>query len=283
MEVAGFDVLLVTCAPLPDGEDGGTLLRDALAARGVPSRWVAWDDPSVAWAEAPLVAVRSPWDYVGRLGEFLAWAHQVGSATRLVNPAPVREWNTDKAYLLDLAASGLPVVPTRTARTTEELEQAVGLWGTTVVKPRVGASGQGVAVAEAGAPLPAPEPGPWVVQPLVGSIHDEGEISVFVLGGRVRSAVRKLPGAGEIRVHEEYGGRTVPVPVGSAEAELAGSAVRAAEQLFSAELPYARVDLMRWEGSLVVSELEVTESGLYLDVLPDNADAFAETVAGLLG
>lgn len=224
-------VLLVTCAALPDGEDGGTLLRDALAARGVPSRWVAWDDPSVAWAEAPLVAVRSPWDYVSRLGEFLAWAHKVGSATRLVNPAPVLEWNTDKAYLLDLAASGLPVVPTRTARTTEELEQAVGLWGTS----------------------------------------------------RVRSAVRKLPGAGEIRVHEEYGGRTVPVPVGSAEAELAGSAVRAAEQLFSAELPYARVDLMRWEGSLVVSELEVTEPGLYLDVLPDNADAFAETVAGLLG
>jgi len=277
------DVLLVTCAALPDGEDGGELLLDALAGREVTARWVSWDDPDVAWAGAALVAVRSPWDYVGRLGEFLAWAHKVGSATRLVNPAPVLEWNTDKAYLLDLAAAGLPVVPTRTARTPEELEQAVGLWGTTVVKPRVGASGQGVAVAEAGAPLPAPEPGPWVVQPLVSSIHDEGETSVFVLGGQVRSAVRKLPGAGEIRVHEEYGGRTVPATVGTAAAALAGSAVRAAEQLLSAELPYARVDLMRWEGSLVVSELEVTEPGLYLDVLPENADAFAETVAALLG
>lgn len=277
------DVLLVTCAALPDGEDDGELLLDALAAREVTARWVAWDDPDVAWAEAPLVAVRSPWDYVGRLGEFLAWARKVGSATRLVNPAPVLEWNTDKAYLLDLAAAGLPVVPTRTARTPEELEQAVGLWGTTVVKPRVGASGQGVAVAEVGAPLPAPEPGPWVVQPLVSSIHDEGETSVFVLGGQVRSAVRKLPGAGEIRVHEEYGGRTVPATAGAAAAELAGSVVRAAEQLLSAELPYARVDLMRWKGSLVVSELEVTEPGLYLDVLPENADAFAETVAGLLG
>jgi len=277
------DVLLVTCAALPDGEDEGALLLDALAGRGVTARWVAWDDPNVAWSEAPLVAVRSPWDYVGRLAEFLAWAHTVGSATRLVNPAPVLEWNTDKAYLLDLAAAGLPAVPTRTARTPEELKQAVGLWGTTVVKPRVSANGQGVAVAEAGALLPAPEPGPWVVQPLVPSIHDEGETSVFVLGGEVRSAVRKLPGAGEIRVHEEYGGRTVPVPVGSAEAGLAGRVVRAAEQLLEAELPYARVDLMTWEGSLVVSELEVTEPGLYLDVLPDNADAFADTVSGLLG
>lgn len=277
------DVLLVTCAALPDGEDGGALLLDALAGRGITARWVAWDDPDVAWSAAPLVAVRSPWDYVGRLGEFLAWAHKVGSATRLVNPAPVLEWNTDKAYLLDLAAAGLRVVPTRTARTPEELEQAVGLWGTTVVKPRVGASGQGVAVAEVGAPLPAPEPGPWVVQPLVRSIHDEGETSVFLLGGEVRSAVRKLPGEGEIRVHEEYGGRTVPVPVGPAAAELAGRAVRTAERLLEAELPYARVDLMTWEGSLVVSELEVTEPGLYLDVLPGNADAFADTVRGLLG
>ena len=82
------DVLLVTCAALPDGEDEGALLLDALAGRGVTARWVAWDDPNVAWSEAPLVAVRSPWDYVGRLGEFLAWAHKVGSATRLVNPAP---------------------------------------------------------------------------------------------------------------------------------------------------------------------------------------------------
>jgi hypothetical protein len=32
------DVLLVTCAELPDGEDGGALLLDALAARGVPAR-----------------------------------------------------------------------------------------------------------------------------------------------------------------------------------------------------------------------------------------------------
>ena len=32
-------------------------------------------------------------------------------------------------------------------------------------------------------------------------------------------------------------------------------------------------------GVLVVSELEVTESGLYLDVLPGNAEAFTDLVA----
>ena len=36
---------------------------------------------------------------------------------------------------------------------------------------------------------------------------------------------------------------------------------------------------MLFEGRLVVSELEVTEPGLYLDVLPDNAGLFADLLA----
>ena len=48
-------------------------------------------------------------------------------------------------------------------------------------------------------------------------------------------------------------------------------------------LVYARVDLLRMpDGALAVSELEVTEPGLYLDVLPANADAFADAVFALL-
>ena len=41
---------------------------------------------------------------------------------------------------------------------------------------------------------------------------------------------------------------------------------------------YARVDQLRLAGRLVVSELELIEPGLYLDLLPENAEAFAEHV-----
>jgi hypothetical protein len=40
---------------------------------------------------------------------------------------------------------------------------------------------------------------------------------------------------------------------------------------------------MRHEGELVVSELEATEPGLYLDVVPENAGPFADLVLRLLG
>ena len=58
--------------------------------------------------------------------------------------------------------------------------------------------------------------------------------------------------------------------------------MRVAEDLLGARLAYARVDLMRLaDGTLVVGELEVTEPGLYLDLVPEVAPAFADVVAGL--
>ena len=53
----------------------------------------------------------------------------------------------------------------------------------------------------------------------------------------------------------------------------------ASAAILGADLVYARIDLMRHDGVLMVSEVEVTEPGLYLDVLPDNAEPFAEAVA----
>ena len=127
-------------------------------------------------------------------------------------------------------------------------------------------------------------PGPWVVQPLVASVRTEGEGSVFVLGGEVVSAAQKRPAAGEIRVHETYGGSTVAVPVTDEAADLARRTVEAAERLLGGPLDYARVDHLRLaDGTLAVSELELTEPGLYLDVLPGNGAAFADLLVDRLG
>ena len=281
------DVLLATCADLPDGEPGGHLLVEELAGRGVEARWAVWDDPDVDWPAARLVPVRSTWDYDGRREEFLAWARSVGD--RLVNHAEVIAWNTDKGYLVQLADDAVPVVPTLTVEEESELAPAVAAMAPAVVKPRVGAGGRGVVVfdGEPGGPAGLDEtqlsPGPWVVQPLVSSVRTEGETSVFVLGGAAVSQVQKRPAGSEIRVHEQFGGRTDVVPVTDEASRLAVDTVKVVEERLGHRLPYARVDLMRLaEGTLAVSEVEVTEPGLYLDVLPANAAAFADLVVDLL-
>ena len=272
------NLLLATSDGFPDGEPGHQLLDRALDAAGISARWALWDDAHVDWGSA-LVAVRSTWDYDGRREEFLAWA---GSLPQVLNGAEVFAWNTDKAYLVELAAAGVPVVPTLVGDGAEALSAALGQFPSAVVKPRVGAGGRGVTVHEAGRSLDRSVPwsGSWVVQPLVESIRTEGEASVFVLGGEVVSAAQKRAVGEEIRVHEMYGGSTVAVPVTAEGADLARRTVAAAEDLLGHALDYARVDQMRLaDGTLVVSELEATEPGLYLDELPGNGEAFAAMVA----
>lgn len=273
-------VLLATFDLMPDGEPGGDLLVAAFADRGVEARWVRWDDPEVDWAGADLVAVRSTWDYHRRLPDFLAWARRVEEVTPLLNGAEVFTWNADKIYLAELA-DVVPMVPTAALDDTDlagGLRRFLDRWGSIVVKPRTSAGGIGVVVVEdpVDPRLQGLVRGPWIVQPVVESVRTTGESSVYVLDGVAVSQVDKLPGDGEVRVHELYGGRSRPVPLDPERAGVARDAVRAVEARTGADLAYARVDLMVWQDRWVVSELELIEPGLYLDIDPANAPRFAD-------
>jgi glutathione synthase/RimK-type ligase-like ATP-grasp enzyme len=281
-----MSVLLATSGDLPQGEPGAGALDAVLRARGTDFAWARWDDPAVDWAAADLVAVRSTWDYITRHAEFLAWAASLDQA-RLLNGAEVFSWNHDKRYLAELG--DLPVVPTLLADDRAGLADGVRRFGTAVVKPRVAAGGAGLLVVtdpadpRLGRPVRShpdyPEvDGPWVVQPLVESIRTHGEASVYVIGGRLGQRFDKLPGAGDVRVNEEFGGRVRAVGTGDV-GELAMRAHDAMVERFGRPVDYLRVDLLRWEDRWVVSELELIEPGLYLDVSPANAGPFADLLA----
>ncbi len=102
-------IALATCAELPELDPDEQLLLEPLRALGIDAQPAVWDDAAIDWTAFDLVVIRSTWDYTARRDEFLAWA---GSVPRIVNPAPVLAWNTDKHYLNDLAKGGVPVVPT---------------------------------------------------------------------------------------------------------------------------------------------------------------------------
>jgi glutathione synthase/RimK-type ligase-like ATP-grasp enzyme len=279
-------ILLATFILMPEGEPDGHLVTEALARHGVEATWAAWDDPSVDWSDTDLVAVRSTWDYHRRTAQFLAWARDVESRARLLNGADVFAWNSDKAYLVELAKD-VPCVPTdllddRTL--VDGLAEAARRWDTVVIKPRVGASGIGVVVATGvdDERLQMLAPAPWVVQPLVESVRTVGETSIYVFSGHAVSQVDKRAAGDEVRVHEAYGGSSVAVPLDPERAALAEAAVASVGARRGREPAYARIDVMLWEDAWVVSELELIEPGLYLDVDPRNAEHFADLVASLL-
>ena len=125
-------IAIATCAELPDLDEDERRLIDALSALGATARPVVWDDPTVDWASFDAVVLRATWDYSRRIEEFIAWTRRVAAATSLFNPADVVEWNTDKRYLTDLAAAGVPIVNSdmvfwscRIGRTTLSLHPCV--------------------------------------------------------------------------------------------------------------------------------------------------------------
>lgn len=267
-------ILLATASQWQEGEPGHEALDEALTVRGISSAWACWDDPYVEWGDADLVFVRSTWDYDLRLSDFLGWAARVGP--RLLHGVDAFRWNTDKRYLLDLAThGGVPVVPTTTADTPVELRAAIGRLGTAVVKPRVGAGGRGVVIGYDGEGWLPVDRGPWVVQPLLESVQQEGELSVVMVGGRPVSQVVKVAGPDDIRVNRRYGGTVTATAVTDEAGMLAVDAVAATAEILGTAITYARVDLLREDGRLLVSEVEITEPSLYLDVVPQTAAALA--------
>ncbi|GAA5135302.1 hypothetical protein GCM10023339_73130 [Alloalcanivorax gelatiniphagus] len=276
-------VLLATSSELPQGEPGAAVLDAVLRERGIDAAWERWDDPAVDWAAADVVAVRSTWDYVHRHAEFLAWAASLDQS-RLLNGADVFAWNHDKRYLLDL--DDLPGVPTAWVTSATQLVAAVDALGTAVVKPAVGAGGEGLVILEAGLDedeaAPHVERGPVVVQPVVETIHTRGEVSVHVLDGRITQRFDKRPGDGDVRVNEEFGGTVRAVDTGDV-ADLVMRAHASMNARFGRPMDYLRVDLLHWAGTWVVSELELIEPGLYLDVSPANAEPFADLLMARSG
>jgi glutathione synthase/RimK-type ligase-like ATP-grasp enzyme len=282
-------VRLVTCAELPTDDPDTPILAAALRTAGTRVDVADWRDPAVDWSAARVTLLRSPWDYVDAVDEFVAWVRATGEQTRLFNPPALVEWNVHKSYLLSLQAAGAPIVPTvvllrGAAASLDGICDAQG-WNCVVVKPAVGIGAYGAGRFDVGDPAGQRHLDDLLtrtdalVQPFVASVVTEGEVAVFVFGGAVTHAVRKSPAPDDYRVQDHWGGRAELVAVPPALAELA---LRACAVLPAPAL-YARIDVLRANESWQIVEVEATEPSLWLDLAPAAATAqlVAATIAQL--
>ncbi|MCW2886269.1 MAG: hypothetical protein JWL58_3131 [Streptosporangiaceae bacterium] len=288
--MTGMSVALATYAGLPEGDECTVALAAALARLGIAAEAVVWDDPAADWERHDLVVVRSTWDYTLRREEFLAWA---GTVPRLFNGADVLRWNTDKRYLRELAAAGVPVVETRW-----DLDEVPADWDEYVIKPAVSAGSADTArwrreereaarahlhhLRSAGRTV--------MVQPYLSAVDAAGETALLFCDGEFSHAVRKAPiltaGSGvQAGMDQDADPREQISPAQATAAELAVArqalaAVRTA--LGSGDLLYARVDVIPGaDGSPVLLELELTEPSLFLRHAPGAAERFARAIAAL--
>ncbi|MEU6085623.1 hypothetical protein ABZ865_02255 [Streptomyces sp. NPDC047085] len=262
------------------------VLVRALREAGAEAESRYWDDPDVDWGRYDLVVIRSTWDYSWRAAEFEAWVERVGAVTRLANPAPVVRWNSDKRYLGELAAAGVPTVPTRYFAPDEPADLPDHEY---VIKPTSGAGARFAArytPAEHETALRQlarmhAEGFTAMVQPYVSGIDVSGERALQFFGGRLLHASRKgavlAPGTPYDADKVAHPGLEPwqPTDAELAVAEKALTSVPGG----SDGLLYARVDLVDGEdGQPRVMELELVEPNLFLFLHPASLPRVTEAI-----
>lgn len=277
------DVVFVTGQDMPVADPETPALVASLRQRGVSAELVAWREP-YDWSQARLVVVRSTWDYMQRCDEFLAWCRKAAAATKLVNPLPVLEWNSHKAYLVELADVGVPVVPTAVvpegSAVSAQGEALAAHEGTVIVKPAIGGGALGAMRAASDDVRLAEHLAEWaqggdvLIQPYVSSIVNAGESSLIYFAGEFSHAVRKLPVGDDYRVQQQFGGLTEAWAATDAERAVADAAIAAAP----AAVPYARVDLVDLDGQPSLMELELIEPFLFLEYDEGSDERFLDAV-----
>ena len=290
--------LVTAVAATGTDEDMPPLLEACLQA-GIDTRVLAWDDPTVSWARYDVALLRSPWDYTERLPEFMAWCARVDQATRLLNPLHVLRWNTDKHYLADLAALGVPVVPTVFVEPDADPLPALEAFLSAqdgmleyVVKPAVSAGSrdtQRYSLAQqfaAGNHIARllDQGRSVMLQPYLSSVDALGETALIYLDGEFSHAIRKGPllRPDEAATDALFAAEAItPRQPADDERELADLVMSAATRRLgiAAPLLYSRVDLIRdAAGQPRLLELELAEPSLFLA----HAPGVAAQLAGLL-
>jgi len=256
----------------------------ALTAAGLIVEQRVWTDPGDLSGH-DLVLPLFAWGYQRDVAGWYALLDRLeGEGLPVVNPVPVLRWNSDKAYLAELGAKGVAVVPTVEVDALDDasLTEAMSELATDeiVIKPPISGGADGTHRILPGAPIPADALGQRrLVQPMMPGILTEGEYSLFFFGGKFSHAIVKRPASGDFRVQEQFGGRESACEVSDAAQVLAARALEVAP----AAPIYARVDMVGDAlGVLHIMELELIEPSLFLHHAPDKGAAFGSAVYGAI-
>lgn len=285
-------IALVTYTGQPDLTESDRLLIEPLARYGLSARAVSWDSPNIDWHGFDSALLRSCWDYHRRPAEFLGWLERLAAhGVVLWNPPDVVRWNMNKRYLRELAAAGLPVVPTvwpaPCDTATLEVLMARQGWERAVVKPQIGSNADQIVVVD----RPDARTAEQHFQALRGSSGAlvqrfmpeiaQGEWSLVFICEQFSHAVLKRPQPGSVFVQSSLGGSWSIQP---APQRLVEQATRVLGQIPRSvpcrPLLYARVDGLEVDGVFVLMELELIEPRLFFTPEhPQALERFADAVA----
>jgi hypothetical protein len=272
MTGAAPDLRIATCRELPEPDPDEAALAAALAAAGLTAALLGWDDPAADWDAPVPTLLRTPWNYPLAPAAFLAWIDRASAAAAMINPPDLVRGNVHKRYLLELAARGVPVVPTLVVERGQTCDLGAIGAARLVIKPEIGAASLATRRFARGDPAALAHlaeitaGGAALVQPYVASVDGHGERALVWIDGELSHAVRKAPRFTGDDEHVDG-----PYPIAADERAVAEAALAP----IADRILYARVDLARdAAGRPMVMELELIDPSLYLAQRPGAAERF---------
>ena len=270
---------------LDDFEVYDHLLFEPLKKLGWQAEEISWRNDEVDWNYYEAVIIRSPWDYQKDPKAFLKVLNDIEESEALLeNSLEIVNWNIDKTYLRDLESQGVEIVPSRWYQTfnadlfpsvfsnlkSEEI----------VIKPTISAgaddtfriheSNYGIFINDLKSVF---KDRPFLVQPFMDNIIEEGEFSVFFFGDTYSHTILKTPKNNDFRVQEEHGGRLTLV---EPEENLLNVA-RTMRDMIQPEPLYTRADYVRTaQNTFALMELELIQPSLYFNMEQDSPERFAK-------
>jgi glutathione synthase/RimK-type ligase-like ATP-grasp enzyme len=269
----------LTCSELnPNSILDDHLVKSKLEGMGHQVSSVIWDHEK-NWEKFDAVIVRTTWDYQQKSQLFFQTLQTISEQSQLYNPIRLMQWNGSKLYLKELAAKGIPTIPTLWVDDLTDLEfenicQKLNC-KEFIIKPTIGAGSSGLHRIKSSKDLNFDDPQlnsskVKMIQPFLPEIQKQGEFSLIFFNQKLSHAINKLPKAGEFRSQEEFGSQITSIVPDQTILKIAEQAV--------ATLPhkplYARVDLVMYEKQYRVIELELIEPNLYFSTHSSAADNF---------
>jgi glutathione synthase/RimK-type ligase-like ATP-grasp enzyme len=283
-------VAFLTFADIPEINDDDQLVADELKKRDIEVRAQVWDEtPIEQLKQFDAVLFRSTWDYHLKSGRFDRWLREAAENNlTVVNPIPLLRWNASKRYLQILnEISQVPIIPTRwiAASDTNAVDQISELpWDTVVIKPEISASAHSTFrvrredVGKHSNEIQSiQQRADVMVQPYCESVS-RGEYSLMFFKGNGEAefshAALKIPQEGEFRIHVEYGGTSRSV-------DLPPEYLRIAEHALNSvpyDWVYVRVDMLEFEGTPRIAELEFIEPFLFFGMNKHSPERFVSAL-----
>jgi glutathione synthase/RimK-type ligase-like ATP-grasp enzyme len=258
-------------------------LQKALEKKGYKVQPIHWQQnfPKI---ENLFILFRSHWNYHRHYQRFLKWLHFLKiNEVPTGNSVDLISWNSSKEYLLELSQKNVPIPQSILLDEKSFSVERINTLKTeqVVIKPKVGASGDGVFKKCKQEIEPwwerlslGEKKRGWLFQEYVEAIL-KGEFSIIFLDGSYSHTILKKPMKDEFRVNTQYKGELLRV---EPEQWLIDKAKNILWKLKEKPL-YARVDcVIQPNQEILLFEIEVNEPSLYFSLAPEKAELFAQII-----